>query len=227
VIEEEDREVGSREIARETSPAVPLLPTSLPPYSLVLVTAFEPFGGSVVNASREAACLLAEEMPEVESLFLPVVRGEAEQAVIARLEDGPMPSLILSLGEADPEMVIRLEKVAINWDNYRIPDNAGNQPHDEPVRPGGPAAYFATLPVVSIADTLRHNTPLPVTVSLTAGAFLCNHLAYALLDYIDTRHPCPYSFIHIPSWRPSMGDAALHDIVRTLRAVIQAAVGRQ
>jgi pyroglutamyl-peptidase len=191
------------------------------------VTAFEPFGGSVINASREAACLLAAEMPEVETLFLPVVRGVAEQAVITRLDNGPTPSLILSLGEADPEMAIRLEKVAINWDNYRIPDNAGNQPHDEPIRPGGPAAYFATLPVVSIADTLRHNTPLPVTVSLTAGAFLCNHLAYALLDYLDARPLCPYSFVHIPAWRPSMGDAALHEIVRTLRAVIKAVVGGQ
>jgi pyroglutamyl-peptidase len=201
-------------------------PDSLPPDSSpILVTAFEPFGDSVINASREVACRLATAYPDIETLILPVVRGAAEHTLISRLENGPTPSLILSLGEADPAMVVRLEKVAINWDDYRIPDNAGNQPRDEPIRPDGPAAYFATLPVAALADTLRHNTPIPVTVSLTAGAFLCNHLAYTLLDYLAARPLCPYSFVHIPAWRPAMGDAALQDITRTIRAIVESVVG--
>ena len=37
--------------------------------------------------------------------------------------------------------------VGINLRHARIADNLGNQPQDEPVVPGGPTAYFATVPV--------------------------------------------------------------------------------
>jgi pyroglutamyl-peptidase len=191
----------------------------------VLVTGFEPFGGSGVNASQEAAQRLAALLPDIEVMMLPVVRGVAEQRLLERLPQPPAPSLVLSLGEAGPERVIRLEKVAINWDDFRIPDNAGNQPRDEAIRSDGPPAYFATLPVAALTETLLYQTPLPVTVSLSAGAFLCNHLAYAALDYLADTPLCPYCFVHLPAWRPNDGDAALDEIVQTLQQLLHAAIG--
>jgi len=189
----------------------------------VLLTAFEPFGGSAVNASLEAARRLDERDPRIELLIIPVVRGAAERTLLDRLEQEPRPSLVISLGEADRRPYVRLEKVAINWDNYRIADNAGNQPRDEMILPGGPAAHFATLPVSRIAEALTGRTPLPVIVSLSAGSFLCNRLAYVTAEYLQHDPVCPFGFVHVPAWRPDDGDGPLADLVDTLRALVDLA----
>lgn len=192
----------------------------------ILLTAFEPFGGSTVNASLEAAYLLAQADARIELLTLPVVRGVAWQRALShltrRVEAGNPPTLMLSLGEAGPEMMVRLEKVAINWDDYRIPDNGGNQPRDCAIAEDGPAAYFATLPVSRISHHLAGRTPVPVAVSLSAGSYLCNHTAYAILHHLADCPVCPYSFIHVPAWRPEQGREPLYAIAETLRAIIAA-----
>lgn len=205
-----------------------LAPSRAPAYGgregRILLTAFEPFGGSSVNASLETATLLAGSDPSIDLVVLPVVRGDAGRIALAclkeRREAGAPPTLIVSLGEAGPEMVVRLEKVAINWDHYRIPDNAGNQPQDTLILPDGPDAYFATLPVAEAVHRLSALTPVPITVSLSAGAFLCNHIAYVLLNHLQDRPVCPYAFVHIPSWRPEQGEEALENIVVTLRHLL-------
>jgi pyroglutamyl-peptidase len=194
---------------------------------LILLTAFEPFGGSGVNASLEAARLVAAD-PRVRLAVLPVARGAAEAAALRALcrlhEAGTPARLMLALGEAGPEPVVRLEKVGVNWDDFRIPDNAGNRHRDEPVRPGGPDARFATLPVGRIERALEGRTPLRVRVSLSAGAFLCNHLAYAVADAMATgaAPPCPFLFVHVPCWRPTGDgdDSGLHAIVSTIGAIL-------
>lgn len=191
---------------------------------MILLSAFEPFGNSPLNASLEVGQRLASRNSQIELLTLPVVRYEAQQQVLDRLQKGPTPDLFIALGEAGPKKVIRLEKVAINWDDYRIKDNGGNQPHDEAIIPGGADAYFATLPITHLADTLHEQTPVPVIISLSAGAFLCNHLAYAVSHHLTQYPICPFGFIHVPSWRPRRGKAALNDIVTTLEAIIMTAL---
>ena len=132
------------------------------------------------------------------------------------------PKLWLMLGEAGREpKAVRLEKVAINWDDFRLPDNLGAQPRDTAIVPGGPAAYFASLNVAKIATTLEKKTPLPVEVSLSAGAFLCNHLAYCALH---ESLPFPTTFVHVPAWRPEDGGEALGKLVATLRAIKEASL---
>ncbi|GAB4460479.1 MAG: pyroglutamyl-peptidase I [Armatimonadaceae bacterium] len=193
----------------------------------ILLTVFEPFGGSDVNASLEAGYLLAQADDRIQLVTLPVVRYAAPDRALSLLQDrvdqGDPPQFMVSLGEAGPEPVVRLEKVAINWDDYRIPDNAGNQPRDAAICPGYPDAYFATLPVATIAERLAGRTPLPVTVSLSAGAYLCNHTAYGVLDFLRQSPICPYTFIHVPSWRPTNGREPLYALVETLRLVLDTA----
>ena len=139
-------------------------------------------------------------------------------------EAGRAPDLMVSLGEAGPERVVRLEKVAVNWDDFRIRDNGGGQPRDAAIRAGGADARFATLPVGRIARDLEGRTPLPVQVSLTAGAFVCNHLSYAMLEAMASGDipAVPYLFIHVPSWRPGVPDSeeGLHALVATLGMVL-------
>ena len=203
----------------------------------VLLAAFKPFGGDNVNTSQQVAERLAQGDPAIRMVVLPVVRGAAEDAALAALralaEAGTPPRLIVALGEARSAREVRLEKVAINWDDFRIADNAGNQPRDEPIRPGGPAAYFATLPVAPIAARLNGATPVPVVVSLSAGSFLCNHVAYAVSDALATgelpKSVCraSFGFVHVPTVRPGDGPdvRSLEAITVTVRAVLDAASG--
>ena len=90
------------------------------------------------------------------------------------------PALVICLGLANGRPGITPERVAINVDDARIPDNAGRQPVDRPVVRGGPAAYWSTLPIKAIVEALRRNG-IPAAVSQTAGTFVCNHVFYALM----------------------------------------------
>jgi pyroglutamyl-peptidase len=186
---------------------------------MILLTAFEPFGGSQINASWEAAARLAGRDSQIALTQLPVVIGEAERVALEAFHALPTPpKCFIALGEAGPERVIHLEKVARNVDDFRMPDNAGNQVDDTKIRVEGPDTYLATVDVEKIEADLAGTTPLPVQVSLSAGAFLCNHLAYQMLD---SHLLCPFLFIHVPSWRPdAYGEEDLDQIVETLEQVI-------
>jgi pyroglutamyl-peptidase len=70
-----------------------------------------------------------------------------------------------------------VERVAINIDDARIADNAGIRRIDEPVISGGPAAYFATVPIKAMVARMREHG-VPAHVSQSAGTFLCNHVFY-------------------------------------------------
>jgi len=106
---------------------------------------------------------------------------------------------VLSLGVAGGRAALSVERVAVNLLDYRIPDNSGLQTRDRPILPGGPAAYFATLPVRGIYEAIR-SAGVPVELSLSAGAFLCNQALYEMLHYLaDKGHEIPAGFIHLPA----------------------------
>ena len=169
----------------------------------VLLTGFEPFGGERVNPSWQAVSLVAAAPPEgleVTSLQLPCVFGRAPVELRAAVER-TAPDLVVCVGQAGGRAGLTVERVAINVDDARIPDNAGAQPVDEPVVPGGPAAYFSTLPVKACVAAVRA-AGVPAAVSHTAGTFVCNHVAYGLAHLIATRFPhVRGGFVHVP-WAP-------------------------
>ena len=92
---------------------------------------------------------------------------------------------------------ITIERVAINVDDARIPDNQGQQPVDEPIVAGGPAAYFSTLPIKAMVSSMRE-AGIPAAVSQTAGTYVCNHVMYGLLHRLSGQHEVKGGFIHIP-----------------------------
>ena len=196
----------------------------------VLITGFEPFGGEDVNPSWEAARAVAAEPPAgltVEAVRLPCVFGTALEELrdAVRRTD---PAIVLCTGQAGGRSGLAVERVAINVDDARIPDNAGCQPVDRPVVDGGPAAYFATLPVKACVAAAR-TAGVPAAVSQTAGTYLCNHVFYGLMHLLATEHPgvCG-GFVHLPyapgqvvgRAEPSMPVALAAD---GLRAVLGAA----
>lgn len=148
----------------------------------ILLTGFEPFDGASTNPSWAAvqrARALWDGPEEMEILELPVEFGRSAQvldAAVARLR----PSLVLAVGQAGGRATLALERVAVNVDDARIPDNAGASPVDEPVVAGGPAAYFTTLPIKAALAALTREG-IPAVVSQSAGTFVCNHVFYALM----------------------------------------------
>ncbi|MBB6403293.1 pyroglutamyl-peptidase I [Arthrobacter sp. AZCC_0090] len=170
---------------------------------MILLTGFEPFGGDSSNPSW-AAVLVAQEVlraegHEVEALELPCVFGESA-AVLREAVGRLRPELVICAGLAAGRDRLSLERVAINVDDARIPDNAGNQPIDEPVIPAGPAAYFSTLPVKSALRALQI-AGIRAEVSQTAGTYVCNHVFYALMHELSNAEGAAGArggFIHVP-----------------------------
>lgn len=165
----------------------------------VLLTGFVPFGGGTANASWQAVSTLhgrriaghrvvARELPVEFATSLPRLRRAIREL---------RPALVLCVGEAGGRARISLERVAINIVDARIADNAGAQPVDVPVAPGGPAAYFSTLPLKAMLAALRE-ARIPAEVSQTAGTFVCNQVFYGLMHALRRRPRVRAGFIHVP-----------------------------
>ncbi|MBQ1391454.1 MAG: pyroglutamyl-peptidase I [Firmicutes bacterium] len=165
----------------------------------ILVTGFDPFGGEKVNPAIEAVKLLPDEIAgaEIVKLEIPTVLWKSLAAIEAAIREQD-PDVIVSVGQAGGETCINLERVAVNLNDCRIPDNEGNQPEDEPIIPDGPAAYFSTLPIKAMRDAILA-AGIPAVVSNTAGLFICNHVFYGVRDLCEKNWPGKKSgFIHIP-----------------------------
>ncbi|MDP9841650.1 pyroglutamyl-peptidase I [Streptosporangium lutulentum] len=190
----------------------------------ILLTGFEPFDGAVVNPSWEAVKLV----PEVRAVQLPCVFGEALAHLRAAVLEYE-PSVIVCVGQAGGRPDVTVERVAVNLDDARIPDNAGQRPIDEPVVRGGPAAYFSTLPVKACVAAAR-SAGVPASVSHSAGTFVCNHVFYGLMHLIATERPAVRGgFVHVPFAPGQVLDGAkpsmpIPMIAEALGAIVTAAV---
>jgi len=166
----------------------------------ILLTGFEPFDGDDINPSWEVAQALAGESIDgarIEALQLPCVFGRARERLWQALEGGRF-DVLLSLGLAGNRPDVTVERVALNVDDARIADNAGQQPVDVAVVAGGPAAYWASLPIKRMVAVVRA-AGVPASVSQTAGTFVCNHVFYAGAHWAATHQPTlQVGFVHLP-----------------------------
>lgn len=165
----------------------------------VLITAFEPFGGESINPSWEVAKLLDNQMisgAKVLARCLPCTFSGSLKALENAIQE-TQPQIVIALGQAGGRTDITPERVAINWNDARIPDNIGEQPCDEPILPNAPNAYFTTLSVKAMVAALQENG-VPASVSYTAGTFVCNHVFFGL-QHLALQYGIKQSgFIHIP-----------------------------
>lgn len=198
-----------------------------------LVAGFEPFGDDPVNPAMEVLRRLPPRLGELglATRVLPTAFGRAIGALADGIE-ATAPDFVLCLGLAGGRAALSLERVALNVDDARIADNDGRQPIDLPIVAGGPAAYFATLPIKAATAALRQ-AGLPAVVSNSAGTFVCNHVFYGLMHLAATRRPgLRGGFLHLP-YLPSQAarhDAApsmaLKEIVRGVEIVLRIAADR-
>ena len=163
----------------------------------LLITGFDPFGGESVNPSWEAVRQLPDRIGQYEltKMQIPTVFGKAFEEVLAAAE-ALQPDAVISVGQAGGRDSVTPEVVAINLREAGISDNAGNQPVNVPVVPGGPAAYFATIPVRDMVRAVK-DAGIPCKLSYTAGAFVCNDVLYSMLHHCRET-TTQVGFIHVP-----------------------------
>ena len=193
----------------------------------ILVTGFEPFAKSILNPSKSIVRELEQDssIVNLETLILPVDFKSAAKLLIEKV-DSAKPDVVICLGQAEGRSAITPERVAINIDDARIPDNAGNKPTDAPIVVDGPDAYFSTLPVKNLV-TVIESVGAPAALSLSAGTFLCNHVFYALQHHCRDRK-IESGFIHVPlmesqgSEFPGLPTLKLEVLVKGMKAVVTA-----
>ncbi len=202
-------------------------PSRLP---TLLLTGFDPFGGESLNPSwRLAQALDGQEIAghRVVARRLPCVFGQALDKLHQCLHD-LQPALVLALGQASGRTELSLERVAINVDDARIPDNLGAQPIDLPVLADAPAAYFSTLPIKAMVAALRE-AGIPAGVSQTAGTFVCNHVFFGL-QHALRNSAVRSGFMHIPllpeqaARHPQAPSMSLVTMCQGLRLALQVAL---
>ena len=197
----------------------------------ILLTGFEPFGGESINPAKEAVKLVKEDIKgaQIVKCYVPVVFGKAIDTVYEAMKN-EKPDAVLLIGQAGGRYEITPERIAINCDDGRIPDNEGNQPVDQPVCADGPSAYFSTLPVKKMVEYMK-NANVPAAVSNTAGTYVCNHLMYGVLNHIEKEFPGTIGgFMHVPFLHEQVmnkketASLSKDDVVKGIEACLEAIV---
>lgn len=165
----------------------------------IIVTGFDPFGGETVNPAYEAVKLLPDRIGDKELIKIEI--PTAYQGGVKALEEAIeryQPDAVLSIGQAGGAACIRVERVAVNLAEARIPDNEGYQPVDKSLREDGENAYFSTLPVKKMQQAIVQ-AGYPSVLSYSAGTYVCNAVMYNALYLAQKRYPSMKAgFIHVP-----------------------------
>jgi pyroglutamyl-peptidase len=159
----------------------------------VLLTGFEPFGTATSNPSGEIVKQISGD--NIVTAILPVAYTQSAQQLLALIAHHN-PDVVICLGQAEGRIAITPEKVAINLDDARLADNEGVMRNDVKIMDDGPDAYFSTLPINTMVDAIKAQG-IPAAVSLSAGAFLCNHVFYVTQNkFAGTK--VRSGFVHVP-----------------------------
>ncbi len=197
----------------------------------ILLTAFDPFGGEPVNPAQQAVEAVKDCIAgaEIVKCIVPTVFGKSIETVYAAMKK-EKPDVTLCIGQAGGRIGMTPERVAINLNDARIKDNEGQQPFDTKIFEDGPDAFFTLLPVKAMVDKML-KAGIPASLSYTAGTFVCNHLMYGVLYYINKEFPgMKGGFMHVPFLHEQVLDKkntpslSKEDIVKGIEASIEAIV---
>lgn len=197
----------------------------------ILVTGFDPFGGDTINPALEAVNLLPYEIQghTIEKLEIPTVFNKSKVTIENKLKATHF-DIVLAIGQAGGRFELTPERIGINIDDARIPDNEGNQPIDEMIQSSGDAAYFSNLPVKRMTEAIK-TTGVPARLSNTAGTFVCNHILYQLGFLQATQFPnIKFGFIHVPfipeqvTDKPEQPSMSIQTIAKGLKAALESII---
>jgi pyroglutamyl-peptidase len=188
----------------------------------ILLTGFEPFGTATSNPSGEIVKQISGD--NIVTAILPVAYAQSAEQLLSLIEEHN-PDVVICLGQAEGRTHITPEKVAINLDDARLADNEGVLRSDVKILEDGPAAYFSTLPVKDMVEAMKAQG-IPAVVSLSAGAFLCNHVFYVAQNkFAGTK--VRSGFVHVPLMDsqgpefPGLPTMPLDQMVTAVRAMLE------
>lgn len=202
----------------------------------LLVSGFEPFGGSSINPTERLIRDIASETfpnAEIRTMLLPVHYDECADILIREMEQFS-PDAVIATGVAGGRTAITPERIAVNVKDIppeaTLTDNKGVKPQDEPIVPGGPDGLFSSLPIRIIVSRLKEHG-IPASVSNTAGTYICNNTMYSLLHHIRT-HSLPIigGFVHFPAStemavdKPSLPTLSHETMMAALRIIIETTI---
>ncbi len=165
----------------------------------VLVTGFDPFGGESINPAYEAVKMLPDEIAGAQIIKREIptsfTRGTAE---VVRQIELCQPDLVLNVGQAGGAAGLRVERVAINLADARIPDNDGAQPVDEPLVQDGAPAYF--LPSCRSRPWCAgyRQRAIPASCLTRQVPYVCNAVMYTVLHTVQSNPHIRAGFVHVP-----------------------------
>ena len=189
---------------------------------IILLTGFDPFGKATLNPSGEIVKQISGE--NIVTAILPVAYEQSAERLLQLIAEHN-PDVVICLGQAEGRTQITPERIAINLDDARLADNQGVMRNDVPIIAGGPVAYESTLPVKEIVKAIN-DAGVPAAVSLSAGAFLCNHVFYLAQDYFKGTK-VRSGFIHVPLMDEQAGEfpglptMPLDQMVKAVRAMLE------
>jgi pyroglutamyl-peptidase len=188
----------------------------------VLLTGFEAFGTATSNPSGEIVKQISGD--NMVTAILPVAYTQSAERLLALIAEYN-PDVVICLGQAEGRTQITPEKVAINLDDARLADNEGVLRNDVKIIKNGPDAYFSTLPLNEIVEAIKARG-VPAAVSLSAGAFLCNHVFYVAQNkFAGTK--VRSGFVHVPLMDsqapefPGLPTMPLDQMVTAVRAMLE------
>ena len=188
----------------------------------VLLTGFEPFGTATSNPSGEIVKQISGD--NIVTAILPVTYAQSAERLLSLINQHN-PDVVLCLGQAEGRTQITPEKVAINLDDARLADNEGVLRNDVKILDNGPDAYFTTLPIKEMVEAIKA-AGVPASVSLSAGAFLCNHVFYVAQNkFAGTK--VRSGFVHVPLMDsqapefPGLPTMPLDQMVKAVRAMLE------
>ena len=191
----------------------------------VLLTGFEPFGKATLNPSGEIVKQISGD--NIVTAILPVAYTQSADRLLALIAEHN-PDVVICLGQAEGRTQITPERIAINLDDARLADNEGEVRNDVPIIMGSPVAYESTLPIKDFVKAINE-AGVPAAVSLSAGAFLCNHVFYVAQDHFKGTK-VRSGFVHVPLMDEQAGEfpglptMPLHQMVKAVEIMVEVVI---
>lgn len=167
----------------------------------ILITGFTSFDQALSNPSGEwISWMNARPKPKnkiVVGKILPVEFLTAFNEFKTTYDEF-LPDIVILTGLAANRLELTVERIGINWEDARIPDNAGYMPKSKVIINDAPDGLFTTLNLETIQN-IFNTTDCTLKVSTSAGEYVCNELLFRVLHYSLTRNDKTLTtFFHLP-----------------------------